>query len=70
MPRARPTPLVLALIAGALLSGPVLRRGLTASTFAQTATPTLVDLRDAAELRARFNADRGYTRLVLLLSPT
>lgn len=39
--------------------------------FAQTpAASALVDLKDASELHTRFNADRGYTRLVLLLSPT
>ena len=36
-----------------------------------TATPaTLIELRDAADLEARFNEDRGKTRLVLLVSPT
>jgi hypothetical protein len=30
----------------------------------------LADLRDVAALRARFNADAGTVRLVLVLSPT
>jgi hypothetical protein len=32
--------------------------------------PTLVELRDLSELRARFNADSGFARLILLVSPT
>jgi hypothetical protein len=34
------------------------------------AGPTVVDLRDAAQLQARFNADKGVPRLLLALSPT
>ena len=30
----------------------------------------VTDLRDVAELRARFNADQGVPRLVLVLAPT
>jgi hypothetical protein len=37
---------------------------------AQAAPAQLVDLHDLSELRARFNADAGFTRLVLLVSPT
>lgn len=37
---------------------------------AQTASPALVDLHDISDLRARFNADSAFTRLVLLVSPT
>lgn len=70
MRRARPTRLLLALVAGALLSGATSRWGLAAREFEQAPTGALVDLRDSAELRARFNADRGHVRLVLLLSPT
>ena len=36
----------------------------------QTASPKLVDLNDLTDLRARFNADADFTRLVLLVSPT
>jgi len=31
---------------------------------------TVVDLRDASQLQARFNADQGVPRLVLALAPT
>ena len=31
---------------------------------------TVVDLRDAGQLQARFNADQGVPRLVLALAPT
>jgi hypothetical protein len=34
------------------------------------AADRLVDLRDPADLRARFNSDRGKIRVVLLVSPT
>jgi hypothetical protein len=34
------------------------------------ATSKLTDLRNMLALRAAFNADRGRTRLLLLLSPT
>ena len=42
------------------------------SRFAVTAQaePQLLDLRDVSELKARFNADSEFTRLVLLVSPT
>jgi hypothetical protein len=32
--------------------------------------PAVVDLNDAAQLQARFNADKGEPRLLLALSPT
>jgi hypothetical protein len=32
--------------------------------------PAVVDLHDAGELQARFNADKGAPRLLLALSPT
>ena len=35
-----------------------------------TAAAGLVELRDVADLQARFNEDRGKTRIVLLVSPT
>jgi hypothetical protein len=31
---------------------------------------TMTDLRGVADLKARFNADRGTTRLVVVFSPT
>jgi len=31
---------------------------------------TLTDLRGVADLQARFNADRGLPRLIVILSPT
>jgi hypothetical protein len=31
---------------------------------------TVTDLRDMAQLQARFNADQGHPRLVLALAPT
>jgi hypothetical protein len=34
------------------------------------ARPAVVDLNDAGQLQARFNADKGVPRLVLALSPT
>ena len=43
-------------------------------TLAPGATPpaglAVVDLRDAGQLQARFNADKGMPRLVLALAPT
>ena len=43
-------------------------------TLAPGATPpaglAVVDLRDAGQLQARFNADKGTPRLVLALAPT
>ena len=40
--------------------------------FHKTAPPglKLTDLRAVSQLRARFDADRGMTRLILVLSPT
>ena len=40
--------------------------------FHKTAPPglRLTDLRSVSQLRARFDADRGTTRLILVLSPT
>ena len=62
--------LLLAFIAAALLLHAPPRNGLAALAFGQSSTGPLVDLRDSDELRTVFNADRGYVRLVLLLSPT
>jgi len=36
----------------------------------QPAGLTVVDLRDAGQLQARFNADQGMPRLLLALAPT
>jgi hypothetical protein len=41
-----------------------------ADALAQSASAKLADLNDVSELRARFNADSAFTRLVLLVSPT
>lgn len=41
--------------------------------FAPRSAPrgvTMTDLRGVADLKARFNADRGMTRLVVIFSPT
>ena len=43
---------------------------LTLEAAAEDPTRLLSLASDAAELRQRFNEDRGYTRLVMLLSPT
>jgi hypothetical protein len=40
------------------------------SAAVQTAPATLTDLHEISELRARFNADAAFTRLLLLVSPT
>jgi hypothetical protein len=37
---------------------------------AAPAAATLHELRDVSDLKARFNDDRGKTRIVLLVSPT
>jgi hypothetical protein len=37
---------------------------------ARAAGPAVVDLNDAAQLQARFNADKGEPRLLLALAPT
>jgi hypothetical protein len=61
--------LALAVIAGAALISAPIRATQTAAP-AGSSSGALVDLRDVGELRARFNADQGQPRLVLLLSPT
>jgi len=40
------------------------------SPGARPAGPAVVDLNDAAQLQARFNADKGQPRLLLALAPT
>jgi hypothetical protein len=40
------------------------------SGAARPAGPAVTDLRDVAQLQARFNADQGAPRLVLALAPT
>lgn len=44
--------------------------GTPAPGGARPAGPAVVDLNDAAQLQARFNADKGVPRLLLALSPT
>jgi hypothetical protein len=44
--------------------------GTPAPGGARPAVPAVVDLNDAAQLQARFNADKGVPRLLLALSPT
>jgi len=57
-------------MAVALVATAAPRPSAQSAVAAQTATAQLVDLHDISELRARFNADAGFTRLVLLVSPT
>ena len=44
--------------------------GTAAPGGARAGGPAVVDLNDAGQLQARFNADKGVPRLVLALSPT
>lgn len=44
--------------------------GTPAPGGARPAGPAVVDLNDAAQLQARFNADKAEPRLLLALSPT
>jgi hypothetical protein len=44
--------------------------GTPAPGRARPGGPAVVDLTDAGQLQARFNADKGVPRLVLALSPT
>jgi len=69
--------LAFALIAAWVVSSPTLSPSggsdapVTAAPGAtQPAGLTVVDLNDAGQLQARFNADKGMPRLVLALSPT
>jgi len=57
-------------IAGAILAGAMSTAWSWSLAAAQASHDVLVDLHGPEELRARFNADSGNTRLVLLLSPT
>ena len=59
-----------AAVAFALLAGATPPRSLLVDAVAQSASPKLVDLKDVSDLRARFNADSAFTRIVLLVSPT
>ena len=60
---------VLALIASTVV-GTATVRWRSSPTRAETSAGVLLDLHSPAELHARFNADTGNARLVLLLSPT
>jgi len=62
--------LLLALVAAALLPSATPRGSVVAGDFQQASTGPFIDLKSSDELRARFNADSGHVRLVLLLSPT
>jgi hypothetical protein len=44
--------------------------GTAAPGGARPGGPAVVDLNDAGQLQARFNADKGVPRLVLALAPT
>jgi hypothetical protein len=44
--------------------------GTPAPGATRPAGPAVVDLNDAGQLQARFNADKGVPRLLLALSPT
>ena len=41
-----------------------------AAALAPPARPELIDIRNLGDLKARFDADQGKPRLVLLVSPT
>ena len=70
--------LVFGLIAALVTWGPASsgpsNKTLATVTLAPGVTPpaglTVVDLHDASQLQARFNADQGMPRLVLALAPT
>jgi hypothetical protein len=70
--RPRPSPrFVVGFLAVCLLVFVVLAGGLY--FFAPRSTPpgvTMADLHGVADLQARFNADRGQVRLVVIFSPT
>lgn len=68
--RSRVSRLLPVTIAGAIVAGAMSTAWSWSLAAAQTSHGVLVDLHGPAELRTRFNADRGNTRLVLLLSPT
>lgn len=60
---------VAAIALGLMTAAPLWR---AAAVHAQVSAPaaTLAEIRDANDLKTRFNQDRGRTRLVLLVSPT
>jgi hypothetical protein len=62
--------LVLSAVAFALVANVAPAGFWHADALAQTASAKLADLNDVSELRARFNEDSAFTRLVLLVSPT
>ena len=49
---------------------PLITIALAGLVVAGVGASALVELRTIEDLRSRFNADRGNTRLVLLVSPT
>ena len=67
--RARKNALGLLALAALLLAAWLIAES---PLFHKTAPPglRLSDLRAVSQLRARFDADRGMTRLILVLSPT
>jgi len=48
----------------------VLVAGCTSSRRSRPARGTLADLQGVGDLQARFNADRGQPRLIVIFSPT
>ena len=61
---------VLLAIASTVVGTATVRWRFTSPARTETSAIVLLDLHSPAELRARFNADSGNARLVLLLSPT
>jgi hypothetical protein len=63
--------LAFGLVAAWVVASPSGRSGAPVAPAAPGgARPAVVDLSDAGQLQARFNADKGVPRLVLALSPT
>jgi hypothetical protein len=65
--------LAFAAIAAWVVASPTVRSRAPATPApggSRPAGPAVVDLNDAGQLQARFNADKGAPRLLLALSPT
>jgi hypothetical protein len=60
----------LLLIASAVVVGTTVRWRIGRDLETRAPVPVLRDLQSLEAFRAQFNADRGKTRLVLLMSPT